>query len=156
MYNYYIHFIVSKGAISLSVHKYDLMSDDLMTAPEASRKWGYEESYVRQMIKKYPDKIPEGEIRMFGKTLVITSLGMEKLTGRSPKEAWYFCIEKQQMIFKQVKYDFYEEALARLIKEIENLGISDYLLTTIDSQKQRVGLGLKDGTFLFVTKEKGK
>ncbi|EPH91084.1 hypothetical protein D922_02755 [Enterococcus faecalis 06-MB-DW-09] len=147
---------MSKEAISLSVHKYDLMSDDLMTAPEASRKWGYEESYVRQMIKKYPDRIPEGEIRMFGKTLVITAFGMEKLTGRSPKERWYFCIEKQQMIFKQVKYDFYEEALARLIKEIENLGISDYLLTTIDNQKQRVGLGLEDGTFLFVTKEKGK
>lgn len=153
MYNYYIHFIVSKEAISLSVHKYDLMSDDLMTAPEASRKWGYEESYVRQMIKKYPDKIPEGEIRMFGKTLVITSLGMEKLTGRSPKEAWYFCIEKQQMLFKQVKYDSYEAAYARLIKEIEKYGKTGCLPTTIDDRKQRVGLQLEDGTLLFITKQ---
>lgn len=75
-----------KGDERLSIHKYDLMSDELMTAPEASRKWGYEESYVRQMIKKYPERIPAGEIRKFGKTLVITSEGMEKLTGRSLKE----------------------------------------------------------------------
>lgn len=51
----------------MSVHKYDLMSAELMTAPEASRKWGYEESYVRQMIKKYPERIPAGEVRKFGK-----------------------------------------------------------------------------------------
>lgn len=143
---------MSKGDDCLSVHKYDLMSDKLMTAPEASRKWGYEESYVRQMIKKYPDRIPEGEIRMFGKTLVITAFGMEKLTGRSLKETWYFCIERQQMISKQVKYYSYEEALTRLIKEIEKQGISDYLPTTIDDQKQCIGIKLENSCVLYIKK----
>lgn len=73
--------------LGLSYYKYDLMSDDLMTASEASKKWGFEESYVRQIVKKYPERIPEGEVRLFGKTLVITTYGMEKLTGRSLEES---------------------------------------------------------------------
>lgn len=124
-----------------------------MTAPEASRRWGYEESYVRQMIKKYPDRIPEGEIRMFGKTLVITSKGMENLTGRSLNEYWYFYIEKQQIVFKEVKYNSYEEALERLINEIGKLGISNYIPAAMDDQNQRIGLQLDNGSLLFITKK---
>lgn len=127
------------------------MSDELMTAPEASRKWGYEESYVRQMIKKYPERTPAGEIRMFGKTLVITSEGMEKLTGRSLKEYWYFYIEKQQIVFKEVKYNSYEEALERLMNELGKRGISNYVPAAIDNQNQRIGLQLDNGTLLFIT-----
>lgn len=122
-----------------------------MTAPEASRKWGYEESYVRQMIKKYPERTPAGEIRMFGKTLVITSEGMEKLTGRSLKEYWYFYIEKQQIVFKEVKYNSYEEALERLMNELGKRGISNYVPAAIDNQNQRIGLQLDNGTLLFIT-----
>ncbi|MGM0203087.1 helix-turn-helix domain-containing protein [Enterococcus sp. AZ149] len=135
----------------MSEKKYDLMSHDLMTAPEASRRWGYEESYVRQMIKKYPDRIPEGEIRMFGKTLVITSKGMENLTGQSLKEYWYFYIEKQQIVFKEVKYNSYEEALERLMDELGKRGISNYVPAAIDDQNQRIGLQLDNGTLLFIT-----
>ena len=43
---------------------------------------GYDSSYVRQIKKKYPNKIPEGEIRLFGKNLVITREGIEALIGR--------------------------------------------------------------------------
>lgn len=46
-----------------------------MTATEASLRWGYDSGYVRQMKKKYPNKIPEEKIRLFGKTLVITRDG---------------------------------------------------------------------------------
>lgn len=135
----------------MSEKKYDLMSHVLMTAPEASRRWGYEESYVRQMTKKYPDRIPEGEIRMFGKNLVITSKGMENLTGRSLKEYWYFYIEKQQIVFKEVKYNSYEEALERLMNELGKRGISNYVPAAIDYQNQRIGLQLDNGTLLFIT-----
>lgn len=138
--------------LGLSYYKYDLMSDDLMTASEASKKWGFEESYVRQIVKKYPERIPEGELRLFGKTLVITAYGMEKLTGRSLEDPWYFCFEKQQMIFKEVKYASYEEALDRLKKELERHGIGDYSPSTIDDQKQRIGFQLNDGSYLFITK----
>lgn len=145
---------MSKGDINLSVHKYDLMSDELMTAPEASRKWGYEESYVRQMIKKYPEKIPAGEIRMFGKTLVITSEGMEKLTGRSLKEYWYFYIEKQQMIFKEVKYEYYEDALERLVNEMKGQGSLTDVPEAIDDHSERIGIKLENGSILFITKKR--
>ncbi|WP_429960909.1 helix-turn-helix domain-containing protein [Enterococcus sp. AZ012] len=138
----------------MSVHKYDLMSDDLMTAPEASRKWGYEESYVRQMINKYPERIPPGEIRMFGKTLVITSGGMEKLTGRSLKEYWYFYIEKQQMIFKEVKYESYEDALERLMNEMKRQGSLTDVPEAMDDHSERIGIKLENGTILFITKKR--
>jgi hypothetical protein len=114
---------------------------------------GYEESYVRQMIKKYPDRIPEGEIRMFGKTLVITSEGMENLTGRTLEEYWYFYIESQQMVFKEVKYNSYEEALERLMNEMGKRGITNYIPKSIDDQNTRIGIQLDNGSLLFITKK---
>ena len=138
----------------MSVHKYDLMSAELMTAPEASRKWGYEESYVRQMIKKYPERIPAGEVRKFGKTLVITSEGMEKLTGRSLKEYWYFYIEKQQMIFKEVKYESYKDALERLINEMKGQASLTDVPEAMDDHSERIGIRLDNGSILFITKKR--
>lgn len=38
----------------------------LMTATEASQRWGCDSGQVRQMKKKYPKIIPEGKIRLFG------------------------------------------------------------------------------------------
>ncbi|EOB3492929.1 helix-turn-helix domain-containing protein, partial [Enterococcus hirae] len=78
----------------MSKMKYDLHDNDLMTATEASLRWGYDSGYVRQMKKKYPNKIPEGEIRLFGKTLVITREGMEALTGRKEPIQRFFVIEE--------------------------------------------------------------
>lgn len=40
-----------KKVDNLSKHEYDLMSEDLMSAMEASKIWGYEESYVWNCIK---------------------------------------------------------------------------------------------------------
>lgn len=137
----------------MSHYKYDLMSDELMTASEASKKWGFEESYVRQMVKKYPERIPEGEVRLFGKTLIITAYGMEKLTGKSLEKPWYFCIEKQQMIFKEVKYDSYEEALTRLTEELKQHGIANYYPVTLDHYKQRIGIQLDDKSYFFITRK---
>lgn len=67
--------------------KYELNSKDLMSASEASVRWGYDEGYVRQQLSKYPEKFKEGTIRKFGKTYIITREGMEHLTGMSEKEA---------------------------------------------------------------------
>lgn len=61
--------------------KIDLNNPDIMSASDASLKWGKADSYVRQMYRKYPDKFPEGSIRKFGKQLVITREGMEAVTG---------------------------------------------------------------------------
>lgn len=137
----------------MSYYKYDLMSEDLMTASEASKKWGFEESYVRQIVKKYPERIPEGEVRLFGKTLVITKYGMEKLTGRLLEESWYFYIEKQQMIFKEEQCDSYEAALDRLRKELKKQGVVNYEPTPIDPLGQRVGQVLRNGERVFISKK---
>ncbi len=59
----------------------NLNNPDLMSAAEASLKWGKSENYVRQMFAKYPDKFPDGSIRKFGKQLVVTRQGMEHVTG---------------------------------------------------------------------------
>ncbi|MFP7242368.1 helix-turn-helix domain-containing protein [Pediococcus pentosaceus] len=59
----------------------NLNDSDLMSAAEASLKWGKSENYVRQMFAKYPDKFPDGSIRKFGKQLVVTRQGMEHVTG---------------------------------------------------------------------------
>jgi len=129
------------------------MSVDLMTASEASRKWGFEESYVRQIVKKYPERIPKGEVRLFGKTLVITRQGMEQLTGKRMEEVWYFYVEKQQMIFKEVPCGSYEVALERLSKELKKKGVTDYEPVPIDPQKQRVGQLLENGERVFIAKK---
>ncbi|HFD6484407.1 Uncharacterised protein [Enterococcus hirae] len=87
----------------MSDKKYDLHDNDLMTATEASLRWGYDSSYVRQMKKKYPNKIPEGEIRLFGKTLVITREGMEALTGRKEPIQRFFVIEEDNLSVQSQK-----------------------------------------------------
>ncbi|WP_371190536.1 helix-turn-helix domain-containing protein [Weissella viridescens] len=59
----------------------NLDDEDIMSAKDASQKWGKSEDYVRQMYRKYPDKFPPGSIRKFGKQLVVTRQGMETVTG---------------------------------------------------------------------------
>lgn len=44
-----------------------LQDNNLMTVTEASKRWGYDLGYVRLTKKKYPNKIPEGEIRLLEK-----------------------------------------------------------------------------------------
>lgn len=59
----------------------NLNSPDIMDAKEASVIWGHAENYVRLFVKQNPDKFPEGTIRKFGKQWVVTTEGMEAITG---------------------------------------------------------------------------
>ncbi|MBF7111836.1 helix-turn-helix domain-containing protein [Pediococcus pentosaceus] len=61
--------------------KIDLNSDELIGSREASLMWGKQKDYVRTIYNKYPKRFPEGTIRKFGKQLVVTRDGMEKVTG---------------------------------------------------------------------------
>ena len=59
----------------------DLNDPNIMDAKEASKIWGHAENYVRLFIKQNPNKFPEGTIRKFGKQWVVTTEGMEAITG---------------------------------------------------------------------------
>lgn len=61
--------------------KIDLNNPDIMDAKEASKIWGHAENYVRLFIKQNPGKFPKGSIRKFGTTWVVTTEGMEAITG---------------------------------------------------------------------------
>lgn len=61
--------------------KINLNDEDILSAQEASAMWGKADNYVRQMYAKYPDKFPDGSVRKFGKQLVVTTEGMESVTG---------------------------------------------------------------------------
>lgn len=52
---------------------------NLYTAKEASLLLGKEESYVRQLYKKFPDKFKKGTIRKIGRELIITKEGVDHL-----------------------------------------------------------------------------
>lgn len=59
----------------------NLNDDDLMTAVEAAKIWGLNESYVKTSLRQSKQKWPEGSYRKFGHTLVVTTAGMEAATG---------------------------------------------------------------------------
>lgn len=61
--------------------KINLNDPDILEAKEASKIWGHAENYVRLFVKQNPDKFPEGSIRKFGTTWVVTVEGMEAITG---------------------------------------------------------------------------
>lgn len=66
----------------------NLDSPDIMDAKEASKIWGHAENYVRLFIKQNPDKFPKGSIRKFGKQWVVTTEGMEAITGvKDPRKS---------------------------------------------------------------------
>ncbi|MGM0220143.1 helix-turn-helix domain-containing protein [Enterococcus sp. AZ126] len=94
--------------------KYELSSEDLMTASEASERWSYDEGYVRQQLSKYPEKFKEGTIRKFGKTYIITREGMEHLTGMTEEEAnsglWLVRHEKNWIVDFEQRVDSELEA----------------------------------------------
>ncbi|WP_057788261.1 helix-turn-helix domain-containing protein [Weissella minor] len=59
----------------------DLNVENIMSSKEATKLWGKADDYVRQMLKKYPQKFPEGSVCKFGRQLVVTTEGMEAVTG---------------------------------------------------------------------------
>lgn len=120
----------------MSEKKYDLHDNDLMTATEASLRWGYDSGYVRQMKKKYPNKISGGEIRLFGKTLVITREGMETLTGRKVPIQRFFVIEEGKEILKQW-----------ILNNLEFVNLNQKY---IDPAKQKFELSIIPGKRIYV------
>lgn len=60
----------------------NLNSPDIMDAREASKIWGYAENYVRRAYLENPKKFPKGSIRKFGKQWIVTTEGMEAITGK--------------------------------------------------------------------------
>ncbi len=64
----------------------NLNDKNIMSSKEAAELWGKADDYVRQMLKKYPQKFPEGSVRKFGRQLVVTTEGMEAVTGVKKSE----------------------------------------------------------------------
>lgn len=72
----------------LAMVKINLNTPDIMPANEASKIWGHAENYVRLVIKQNPDRFPEGSIRKFGRQWVVTTEGMEAMTGvKDPRKS---------------------------------------------------------------------
>lgn len=59
----------------------NLNSPDIMSATDAAKIWGKNIAYVRNSIRQNPQKWPSGTYRVIGKTLVVTTAGMEAATG---------------------------------------------------------------------------
>lgn len=61
--------------------KINLNDLNIMDAKDASKIWGHAENYVRRTYKSEPSKFPKGSIRKFGKQWIVTTEGMEAITG---------------------------------------------------------------------------
>ena len=72
--------MADRSGVAIMV-KINLNDSDILEAKEASKIWGHAENYVRLFVKQNPDKFPEGTIRKFGTTWVVTVEGMEAVTG---------------------------------------------------------------------------
>lgn len=59
----------------------NLNNPDIMTAQEAAKIWGKNEAYVRTVLKQNSDRFPNGSVRRFGKVIIVTTQGMEAVTG---------------------------------------------------------------------------
>ena len=73
--------MVDCGDVTLML-KIDLNSPDIMSAHEAAKVWGKNPAYVRNSLRQTPEKWPSGTYRVIGKTLVVTTEGMETATGQ--------------------------------------------------------------------------
>lgn len=65
----------------MATMKINLDDLDIMDAQEASHIWGHASNYVRLFMKQNPSKFPKGSIRKFGRSWVVTTQGMEAITG---------------------------------------------------------------------------
>lgn len=59
----------------------NLNDPNIMDAGDASKIWDHAENYVRRTYKSNPSKFPEGSIRKFGKQWIVTTEGVEDITG---------------------------------------------------------------------------
>lgn len=51
----------------------DLDQLEIFTGAEASKILGKDNSYIRQLYAKYPNRFPKGSIRKFGKEYIVTT-----------------------------------------------------------------------------------
>ncbi len=107
------------------------------------------------MKKKYPNKIPEGEIRLFGKTLVITREGMEALTGRKEPIQRFFVIEEDNWSVQSQKevvtFEEGKEILKQwILNNLEFLNLDQVVLKYTDPAKQKFGLSIILGKRIYV------
>lgn len=51
----------------------------IYTGAEASKLLGKEQSYIRQLYAKYPNRFPKGSIRKFGKEYIVTQEAIDEL-----------------------------------------------------------------------------
>lgn len=58
------------------------------------------------------------------------------------------------MIFKEVKYESYEDALERLVNEMKDRGILTDVPEAMDDHSERIGIKLENGSILFITKKR--
>lgn len=107
------------------------------------------------MKKKYPNKIPEREIRLFGKTLVITRDGMEALTGRKEPIQRFFVIEEDNWsVQSQKEVGTFEEGKEILkqwiLNNLELVNLDQVVLKYIDPVKRKYGLTIIPGKRIYV------
>lgn len=76
---WYYHSIVS--TLRGDLMEINLNDPNIMDAKDASKIWGHAENYVRRTYKSNPSKFPKGSIRKFGKQWIVTTKGMEAITG---------------------------------------------------------------------------
>lgn len=76
---WYYHSIVS--TLRGDLMEINLNDPNIMDAKDASKIWGHAENYVRRTYKSNPSKFPKGSIRKFGKQWIVTTEGMEAITG---------------------------------------------------------------------------
>ncbi len=129
------------------------MDEDLMSATEAGLRWGYDEGYVRQMYQKYSEKIPEGEIRKFGKTLVITRFGMEQLTGKKEPEIKYYLIEeKNWSTVDEKEFKSFDAALHELKQKVVlNADLTKEIkIEYLNTSKTKYGFSVTPGDSFYV------
>lgn len=70
------------------MNKIDLDDPNIMSAADAAKIWGKNSSYVRNSLRQSKDKWPKGSYHIFGKQLVVTTEGMETVTGeKDPRKS---------------------------------------------------------------------
>lgn len=106
----------------------DTRINELMTFPRASERWNFERSYVYQQYKKYPEKFLPGTTMIVDSTgkrtmYVITTEGMEHLTGMNEKQAnkglWVVRHEQNYIVDFELRLDTEEEARELIRKKVE-------------------------------------
>lgn len=58
------------------------------------------------------------------------------------------------MIFKEVKYESYEDALERLMNEMKGQGSLTDVPEAMDNHGECIGIKLENGSMLFITKKR--